>query len=63
MVRILTESSSGDKKRYFEFAGLSTDTKPTEEVGTGSVFLEVDTGSAYFYDEVGEDWIQAGGGD
>lgn len=63
MIRILSESSSGERKRYFEFAGLSTDTKPTEEVGTGSAFLEVDSGDVYFYDEVGEEWIKAGGGD
>ena len=61
MVRILSESSSGERIRYFEFAGTSTDTKPTEEVGTGSVFLEVDTGNAYFYNEDDESWVLVGG--
>ena len=42
---------------YFEFAGLSTDTpKPSECVATGSLFLEVDTGDVYAYDEEGETW-------
>lgn len=63
MIRILSESSSGERKRYFEFAGLHTDTKPTDEVGTGSVFLEVDTTDVYFYDESSESWIKAGGGE
>ena len=36
---------------YREYAGLSTDTKPTEDVTTGSLFLEVDTGDVYAYDE------------
>ena len=42
---------------YYEYAGLSTDTpKPTEAVATGSLFLEVDTGDVYAYDEHGEEW-------
>lgn len=42
--------------KYFEFAGLHDDTKPTDEVATGSLFLEVDTGDVYAYDEDGESW-------
>lgn len=50
---------------YREFAGLKTDTKPTEGVTTGSLFLEVDTGDVYAYEEVGEQWhkIAALGGE
>lgn len=41
--------------------GLSTDTKPTREynnssIVNGSVFIEMDTGDAYFYDEENELW-------
>ena len=43
------------------YAGLSTDTKPTTGLATGSFFLEVDTSKAYFYDEVSGEWIEAGG--
>lgn len=47
------------KVKYFEFAGLSTDTKPTaNNISTGSTFLEVDTGDVYAYDEVGSEWHQ-----
>jgi hypothetical protein len=61
------------EKKYAEYAGLSTDTKPTvfgtsytvvngervaHNVGltTGSLFLEVDTGDVYAYNEAGSDW-------
>ena len=54
MVRELV--SKGDKydktlPAYKEFAGLSTDSKPKERVLTGSLFLEVDTGDVYAFDE------------
>ena len=61
MVR-MTGSGNRDVVQYMEFAGLSTDTKPTEEVATGSVFLEVDTSKVYFYDESTSTWLEAGGG-
>ena len=44
--------------------GLSTDTpKPTEGIGNGSAFIEMDTGKIYFYDasEGGSGWIEWGG--
>lgn len=33
-----------------EYMGLSTDTKPTDGVPNGSIFVEIDTGDVYFYD-------------
>ena len=30
--------------------------KPTEKITTGSLFMEVDTGDIYAYDEEGEEW-------
>lgn len=42
---------------YNEFAGLSTDTKPSN-VGTGSIFVEVDTGKVFFYNQDGGTWIE-----
>lgn len=51
---------------YYEMSGLSTDTKPTkDQMVTGCLFLEVDTGDVYAYDEVGEEWhkIASLGGD
>ena len=32
------------------YFGLSTDTKPTANVGNGSAFLEMHTGKVFFYD-------------
>lgn len=47
---------------YKEFAGLSTDAKPEERVLTGSLFLEVDTGEWYAFDEESGDWTKIAGG-
>lgn len=48
-------------KHYVEAAGLSTDTKPTTNLVTGSLFLEVDTGTVYAFDETTNTWNQIGG--
>ena len=39
-----------------EIACLSTDTKPTDGIVTGSVAIEVDTGDVYLYDEASTTW-------
>ena len=46
-----------------EFYGLSTDTKPTDtltasgaKIVNGSIFVEVDTGDLYLYDEENSEW-------
>ncbi len=46
--------------RATTFYGLSTDTKPTEGVGNGSAFLEMDTGKIYFYDADNTTWREWG---
>lgn len=61
MVRILESKPHYPGLHYIEAAGLSTDTKPTDNLVTGSVFIEVDTGKAYFFDEIAGEWIEAGG--
>ena len=46
--------------RYLtKFYGLSTDTKPTTDLANGSIFIEIDTSTAYFFDEENEEWLQA----
>ena len=47
---------SDPDKYLVEVACLSTDTKPTDDVVTGSLAMEVDTGDIYAFDEVSEDW-------
>ena len=43
-----------------EIRGLSTDAKPTKidngDVGNGTMFIEMDTGKVYFYDEENKQW-------
>ena len=62
MVRTINRHETDQGMTYAEFSGLSTDEKPvTTDLATGSVFLEVDTGAAFFYDEEGGDWVEVGG--
>jgi len=59
MVRVLTENFMDYGVHYYDFAGLSTDTKPKSGVATGSTFIEVNTGKSYLYDESGDGtWYQ-----
>lgn len=51
MVRTIVERTYNNNMKYIEAAGLSTDTKPTGGIVTGSLFLEVDTMKLYAYDE------------
>lgn len=41
-----------------DYKGLSTDEKPTEDVGMNALFLELDTGDFYYFD--GEQWNKIG---
>ena len=54
MVRFLKTGIKSGDKQYVEIAGLSTDTKPTYGIVTGSLFLEVDTGDVYAFNEEGD---------
>jgi hypothetical protein len=45
-----------DLYKYVELSCLSSDTKPTANICTGSLALEVDTGDVYAFDEVGGEW-------
>ena len=52
-------STKGNEKEY-EIRGLSTDTKPTtvdsNKTSNGTVFIEIDTGKMYLYDQENEQW-------
>ena len=43
----------------YSFMGLSTDDKPTEDVGVNSLFWELDTNDTYYF--TGENWAKVGG--
>ena len=51
MVRALIQQKVLPGIWYCEFAGLSSDEKPDENLLTGSKFQEVDTGIIYLFDE------------
>ena len=61
MVRILNARIVDGQTNYIECACLSTDTKPTANICTGSLALEADTGDVYAFDEVSGDWNKVGG--
>ncbi len=60
MVRILKQEQFDPDQSYIEATGLSTDTKPTTGLITGSSFMEVDTGAVYLFDEVASEWKELG---
>ncbi|MBR2681604.1 MAG: hypothetical protein IKE23_12830 [Exiguobacterium sp.] len=53
MIRALVERAFTADKKYVELFGLSTDSKPTSGIVTGSKFTEVNTGDEYLFDETG----------
>jgi len=50
--------SSKNGNSDFEYKGLSADEKPTDGVGTNSLFLELDTNKFYYFD--GTNWNELG---
>ena len=63
MIRVLNERIVDGNKKLVELAGLSTDSKPTTGIVTGSKFTAADTGDVYmFYEADSPGWgkIQAG---
>lgn len=59
MAVIVVKNSDVLPDIYREYSGLSTDSKPVENVGVNSLFLELDTGDVYYFD--GVDWSEVGG--
>ena len=51
MIRNIVERQFTGGLKYIEAAGLSTDTKPTTGIVTGSRFTEADTGDVYMFYE------------
>ena len=48
-----------EKSTSFDWKCLSTDEKPTEDVNTNDLLLELDTGKGYYFD--GANWNEIGG--
>ena len=62
MVRELAGFAYDGEKKFCDFAGMSSDTKPTGNFITGSRFIEVDTGVVFLYDETSQSWFSQGSG-
>lgn len=60
MIRAIVEQGITATKSYKELYGLSTDSKPTSGLVTGSVFVEVNTGKAYLFNEDASSWVEVG---
>lgn len=61
MVRITKDEVFQDGKHLIEAAGKHDDTKPVAGIVTGSMFLEIDTGDVYAFDEdgsSGSEWLK-----
>ena len=59
-MRALVENKFSDNKKYVELYGTSSDSKPTTGIVTGSVFVEVDTGKRYLFNEDASAWVEVG---
>lgn len=45
-------------EKTIELRGLSTDTKPIENIGNGSFFFEIDTSKAFVFNEEEKEWLE-----
>lgn len=56
-----TKNNAGDwaSVTVFQIRGTSDETKPTDGIGYGSEFIELDTGSVFLFD--GTDWNDVSG--
>ena len=44
--------------KYVTIFGTSSETKPTTGIITGSVYVEVDTGKAFLFNETTSAWVE-----
>lgn len=59
-MRALVEKNFNDSKKYVEIYGTSSESKPTENIVTGSVFVEVNTGKVFLFNEDSSAWVEQG---
>lgn len=52
------KDAQGNSVNYAEIACTSSDTKPTAGFATGSICVEVDTGSVFFFSEAAGEWVE-----
>lgn len=66
MISLLSHTYLHDNLSRFDLCSVSTDAKPAQKyldrlIANGSSFIEMDTGSIYFYNAETDDWIEFGG--
>ena len=54
---IITERIISGNTKYVEIAGLSTESKPTANIATGSLYHEVDTKTVYAFNATSGNWV------
>ena len=57
-MKIYKQEVLNDGTYLVECAGLSTDTKPTRNISTGSKAIETDTGDVYMFNEATPAWAK-----
>lgn len=58
MLSIIKKESNTKDGNLLEIRGLSTDTKPTENISNGSQYIEMDTGKIYHYNAESQQWLE-----
>lgn len=58
MLRLIVDKQFDSGARYIEGYALSTDTKPTTGIITGSCIVEVNTGKAFLFNEDASAWVE-----
>lgn len=57
-MRIVEEKLTADGKFIRTYFGNSNESKPTDKLADGSVFVETDTGKAHLFDETSSAWVE-----
>ena len=57
-MRINVTTVYADGKKQVEIFGTSSESKPTSGLAMGSVFIEVDTGKAFLFNESSSTWVE-----
>lgn len=59
-MRIVSEQYCADGKYIRTYFGASTESKPTTGIADGSVYVEVNTGKAFLFNESSSTWVEQG---
>lgn len=57
-MRTLSERIINESVNFVVISGDSSETKPTENICDGSVFIESDTGDSYVFNELSGAWVK-----